>query len=109
MEQNEKARYKKWFPFTTYDLDELNNRDMVSNEVIEKSLLLTSSNPSRLTGSVAAATVLTILEMGMERGSFLLSKSKINLEVMKKLLNIGTEIRVSIRDNIGSDEIEGEI
>ena len=82
---------------------------MVSNEVIEKSLLLTSSNPSRLTGSVAAATVLTILEMGMERGSFLLSKSKINLEVMKKLLNIGTEIRVSIRDNIGSDEIEGEI
>lgn len=45
----------------------------------------------------------------MERGSFLLSKSKINLEVMKKLLNIGTEIRVSIRDNIGSDEIEGEI
>lgn len=28
MEQNEKARYKKWFPFTTYDLDELNNRDM---------------------------------------------------------------------------------
>lgn len=61
------------------------------------------------TGSVAAATVLTILEMGMERGSFLLSKSKINLEVMKKLLNIGTEIRVSIRDNIGSDEIEGEI
>lgn len=31
---------------------------MVSNEVIEKSLLLTSSNPSRLTGSVAAATVL---------------------------------------------------
>lgn len=51
---------------------------MVSNEVIEKSLLLTSSNPSRLTGSVAAATVLTILEMGMERGSFLLSKSKIN-------------------------------
>lgn len=70
---------------------------------------ITSSNPSRLTGSVAAATVLTILEMGMERGSFLLSKSKINLEVMKKLLNIGTEIRVSIRDNIGSDEIEGEI
>ena len=29
MEQNEKARYKKWFPFTTYDLDELNNRDIV--------------------------------------------------------------------------------
>lgn len=29
MEQNEKARYKKWFPFTTYDLDELNNRDQV--------------------------------------------------------------------------------
>lgn len=32
MEQNEKARYKKWFPFTTYDLDELNNfglEDMV--------------------------------------------------------------------------------
>lgn len=28
MEQNEKARYNKWFPFTTYDLDELNNRDM---------------------------------------------------------------------------------
>lgn len=28
MEQNEKARYKKWFPFTTYDLDELNNRDI---------------------------------------------------------------------------------
>lgn len=71
MEQNEKARYKKWFPFTTYDLDELNNRDIVF--------------------------------------CFLLSKSKINLEVMKKLLNIGTEIRVSIRDNIGSDEIEGEI
>lgn len=79
---------------------------MVSNEVIEKSLLLTSSNPSRLTGSVAAATVLTILEMGMERGSFLLSKSKINLEVMKKLLNIGTEIRVSIRDNIGKDIVK---
>lgn len=82
---------------------------VVSNNVIEKSLLLTCNNPSRLTGNVAAATVLTILEMGMEKGNYLLSKSKINLEVMKNLLITGADIRISICDNAESVEIEGEV
>lgn len=35
MEQNEKARYKKWFPFTTYDLDELNKIHTAELKIVD--------------------------------------------------------------------------
>lgn len=84
-------------------------KGIIANRVVEKLLVLSCNNPSKLTGSVAAATVLTIMESKIDNGSSFLSRSKINLKVLQKLLFINPEIKMRIRNNMENDEIEGEV
>lgn len=85
---------------------------IISNKKLKKNLILECKNPSRLTGSVAAATILLCVEHKMERGSYFLSESKNNLDIIEKLLQINDEIRIrGIYDHEKDEEIiiEGEI
>jgi len=72
----------------------------------QKQLLISGPAPSQLTGSVAGATTITILEKELPRQEFLLGETDLSNDIINKLSNIKS---FSCTTKNVSDEIEGEI
>ena len=72
----------------------------------QKQLIISGLAPSQLTGSVAGATVITVLEKELPHQEFLLGETDLSNDIINKLSNIKSFSCVT--KNV-SDEIEGEI